>query len=488
MFKMFLKLNWKEFNRSKSLGGKTVAKVFKWIGIVYFAILSLAWGIILSWPKEEDVMAPFLYINKQLIYALVYLVVMRYFIQSLPVLNIKPLLLTPLLKKKIVRYVVLKTVPTYFNILPLFFLIPFSISLSQNDEFSALGLIFWNINLVGLIYLTNFFNFLLNNKRNLIYVLGAFLALIKALDYYSIVDFTIYSEKFFYFFYETPYVALFTWVLVFWLYNYVSAFFYNGLYIDKGIKSKIKEANFEDYSWLDSIGKTAVFIKNDLRLLKRSKRARMAVYMGIGLLFYGLLFQSSEEILGSTFTFFGYLFSTGGFLFMFGSFVPSWDSQYYPLMMTQNIEYKEYLNSKWSLMIIGTIISTILASFIYSFFGINAVFAVLAGSAYNMGVNGYLTLWAGAYTKTPIDLNSSSNAFGDKKALNAKTILVGIPQMLVPILVYSFGNLYYDHMTACLLVAGLGFLGIFLKPLAFSLIMKAYKSEKYSTLKAYKSN
>ena len=485
---MFLKLNWKEFNRSKSLGGKTVAKVFKWFGIVYVAILSLAWGIILSWPKEEDVMAPFLYINKQLIYGLVYLVVMRYFIQSLPVLNIKPLLLTPLLKKKIVRYVVLKTVPTYFNILPLFFLIPFSISLSQNDEFSALGLIFWNINLVGLIYLTNFFNFLLNNKRNLIYVLGAFLALIKALDYYSIVDFTIYSEKFFYFFYKTPYVALFTWVLVFWLYNYVSTFFYNGLYIDKGIKSKVKEANLEDYSWLDSLGKTAVFIKNDLRLLKRSKRARMAVYMGIGLLFYGLIFQSSEELLGSTFTFFGYLFSTGGFLFMFGSFVPSWDSQYYPLMMTQNIEYKEYLNSKWSLMIIGTIISTILASFIYSFFGINAVFAVLAGSAYNMGINGYLTLWAGAYTKTPIDLNSSSNAFGDKKALNAKTILVGIPQMLVPILVYSFGNLYYDHMTACLLVAGLGFLGIFLKPLAFSLIMKAYKSEKYSTLKAYKSN
>ena len=181
---MFLKLNWKEFNRSKSLGGKTVAKVFKWFGIVYVAILSLAWGIILSWPKEEDVMAPFLHINKQLIYGLVYLVVMRYFIQSLPVLNIKPLLLTPLLKKKIVRYVVLKTVPTYFNILPLFFLIPFSINLSQNDEFSALGLIFWNINLVGLIYLTNFFNFLLNNKRNLIYVLGAFLALIKALDYY----------------------------------------------------------------------------------------------------------------------------------------------------------------------------------------------------------------------------------------------------------------------------------------------------------------
>ena len=74
------------------------------------------------------------------------------------------------------------------------------------------------------------------------------------------------------------------------------------------------------------------------------------------------------------------------------------------------------------------------------------------------------------------------------KAFNAKTILVGLPQFALPMAVYYFGNLYYDHMTACLLVAGLGSLGIFLKPFAFNLIMKAYKSEKYSTLKAYKSN
>ena len=72
-------------------------------------------------------------------------------------------------------------------------------------------------------------------------------------------------------------------------------------------------------------------------------------------------------------------------------------------------------------------------SIIYLFiFGINAVLAVLAGSAYNMGVNSYLTLWAGAYTKSPIDLNSSANAFGDKKAFNAKTILVGLPQFALP--------------------------------------------------------
>jgi len=489
-------LHWKEFNRGKSVGGKLVAKIFKWLGIIYFAFMAFMMGIIASayggplaeFPLKEDSIAPFLYVNKQLIYVFAYLIVMRYFVQSLPVLNIKALLLTPLLKTKIVRFSLLKTVFTYFNILPLFFLIPFSFLLAQTGKFDVIGLIFWNINILGLIYVTNFFNFLLNNKDKLLYAIGGILALIKGLEYYSIVDFTEYSEQFFYLFYSQPYAVSFTWLLVFWLYDYVYKYLFQGLYIDTGLQVKTKEGKMEDFSFLDRFGKTATFIKNDLRLLKRSKRARTAVYMGIGMLFYGIIFVPSEEILGSGFLFFGYLFSTGGFLFMFGSFVPSWDSQYYPLMMTQNIEYKEYLNSKWSLMIIGTVVSTVLASFIYSFFGVNAVYAVLAGAFYNIGVNGYLTLWAGAYTKSPIDLNSSANAFGDKKAFNAKTMLVGIPQMLLPVLVYYFTSQYYDHFTGCLAVAVLGTLGILLKPIAFNLILKAYKTEKYSTLKAYKTN
>jgi hypothetical protein len=493
---MMFSLQWKEFNRGKAVGGKLFAKILKWIGIIYVAFMTFLTGIIASayggplaeFPLEEGTTVPFLYVNKQLIYVFVYLIVMRYFVQSLPVVNIKALLLTPVLKTQIVRFSLLKTVLTYFNILPLFFLIPFSFLLASTGDYDIVGLIFWNINIIGLIYVTNFFNFLLINKNKLIYGVGGMLALIKILEYYSIVDFTAYSEQFFYLFYSQPYAIATTWLLVFWLYDYVNKYLLQGLYIDTGLQVKNKEAKMEDFSFLDRFGKTATFIKNDLRLLKRSKRARTAVYMGIGMLFYGIIFVPSEEILGSGFLFFGYLFSTGGFLFMFGSFVPSWDSQYYPLMMTQNIEYKEYLNSKWSLMIIGTVISTVLASFIYSFFGVNAVYAVLAGAFYNIGVNGYLTLWAGAYTKSPIDLNSSANAFGDKKAFNAKTMLVGIPQMLLPVLVYYFTSQYYDHFTGCLAVAVLGTLGILLKPIAFNLILKAYKTEKYSTLKAYKTN
>ena len=269
MFKLMFGLQWKEFNRGKAVGGKLVAKIFKWFGIIYFAFMAFMMGIIASayggplaeFPLKEDSIAPFLYVNKQLIYVFAYLIVMRYFVQSLPVLNIKALLLTPLLKTKIVRFSLLKTVLTYFNILPLFFLIPFSFLLAQTGKFDIIGLIFWNINILGLIYVTNFFNFLLNNKDKLLYAIGGLLALTKGLEYYAIIDFTEYSEQFFYLFYSQPYAVSFTWLLVFWLYDYVYKYLLQGLYIDTGLQVKTKEAKMEDFSFLDRFGKQQHLLK-----------------------------------------------------------------------------------------------------------------------------------------------------------------------------------------------------------------------------------
>ena len=141
MFKMFLKLNWKEFNRGASISTKLVAKILKWFWIIYFAFISMGLALIAS-----DLSEPFLYVNKQLIYFFIYLVVIRYFVQSLPVLNIKSFLLTPIKTKNIIRYVILKTFPTYFNLLPLFFLIPFTLLIASNDNNDTANLIYWNLN------------------------------------------------------------------------------------------------------------------------------------------------------------------------------------------------------------------------------------------------------------------------------------------------------------------------------------------------------
>ena len=135
-------------------------------------------------------------------------------------------------------------------------------------------------------------------------------------------------------------------------------------------------------------------------------------------LFYGLLFFTGviEAYDGPFWRIFAGIFVSGGFLFSFGQFVPSWDSAYYQLLMSQNIKYRSYIESKWYLIVIATLVSTVLASF-YLFIGWQAYMAVVVGAIYNIGVNSYLVLWGGAYIKTPIDLSSNKKSIRRQKSL-----------------------------------------------------------------------
>jgi len=496
MFFKFFSLRWKSFIRGEDIGVNIMTKIFKWFWIIYFTILTPMLGFLTVIVLRDDGnVDPFPLLNKNLLYVLIYLVVIRYFIQKVPVISIRPLLLSPIPKSKIVRYALNKTIFSFYNLVVILYLIFLNIGLytfSDNYEVTVVptsfyDLIGWNLMLLSLIYITNYLNFLLDNKDKLLYSLGAVLASIKALEYYEIVDLTEYTQPLFYAFYTEPFLSVVPLCLLIYLYLYVFKFFRKGLYIDSGLSPKIETSNVENFEWADRFGDMAVFIKNDLRLIKRSKRARGTVTGGALLLTYGFVFYLLPD--WPVFVhFFGYMFASGGFLFMFGSFVPSWDSQYYNLMMCQNIPYINYIKSKWLLVVLGTIISTILGCIIYSFIGFNAVCAVLAGGLYNIGANGYLTLWAGAYTKTPIDLNSTKNPFGDTKALNMKTMLISIPQMILPIVLFGICNNYYGWLFGCAAVASIGILGILLKDVVFELIVKAYKTEKYSTLKAYSKN
>ena len=136
-------------------------------------------------------------------------------------------------------------------------------------------------------------------------------------------------------------------------------------------------------------------------------------------------------------------------------------------------------------MVIATGVTTVLASF-YLYFGLHIYLMIVVGAIYNIGVNSHLVLLGGAYTKTPIDLASSKGAFGDKKAYNVKTLLISLPQLLVPMGLYALGHYLITPNAGLAFVALAGILGFAFKNKAFTLIERIYKSEKYATLESYK--
>lgn len=173
-------------------------------------------------------------------------------------------------------------------------------------------------------------------------------------------------------------------------------------------------------------------------------------------------------------------------MMMFGQRVPAWDSSYYPLMITRNVPYREFLKAKWSLIIISILIAMVLST-AYLYFGTEIYLTVLAGGLYNLGVNSFLTLLAGAYNKQPIDLNSAAKGFGStKESFNIKLILISLPQFAVPMIVFSVIKWLVNIEAAVGALALLGVMGFLLRNRIFDWIAKAYKTEKYSTLSSFK--
>ena len=375
---------------------------------------------------------------------------------------------------------------SFFNIVHLFFFIPFTIVLLVND-YDLLSIILWFVSMMSLVYTNNFLNILLNNKDYLFIIFIAVLFTLGIAQYYDYFDVTTYAVVFFQNLFETPYLFLLPFLGCIGLCSITFKFFKNNLYLDTGLATKHAVAKTEQFIWLDQFGTLGTFLKNDIRLIKRNKRSKTTVVMSVLFLFYGLLFFSGgiEAYNSPMWHVFAGIFVTGGFLFTFGQFVPSWDSAYYQLMMTQNISYKEYLSSKWWLMVIATCISTILAS-MYIYFGFDIYLIIVAGAIYNIGVNSHLVLLGGAYVKTPVDLNSGKGAFGDKKAFNIKTMLITLPKLLLPMILYALGYYLISPMAGVIFVVVAGIIGFAFRNKVFSLIEKIYKKEKYETVAAYK--
>lgn len=489
MFIQFIRLEWKSFTRASSFTGNMVLKVFMILGALYFGAIFLALGFfsydIIEKSLNQD---PLVVVSKYAIYYMAMDLLMRFFLQKVPVINIRPLLTLPIKRSTIVNFALGKTVLSFFNILHCFFFIPFSIVLITKG-YDPVNVVLWHLGIMALIYCNNFINLLINDKDWIFWTVAILIGAIAGVQYYSFFDITIVTSVFYHSLYATYYMFAVPIVLLAIIWFICFKMFSKELYLDTGLKGKHEIAESNDYTWLNRFGTLGSFLKNDIRLLRRNKRSKTTLIMSFAFLFYGLLFMtgSIEAYDNPMMKMFAGIFVSGGFLFVFGQFVPSWDSAYYPLMMSQNIKYRDYIEAKWWLVVIGTVISALLSSF-YLYFGIETYLLILAGAVYNIGVNSHIVLLAGAYIKTPIDLGSSKQAFGDKKAFNLKTLLLGIPKMLLPMGLYAIGYYIFNPTVGIIIVAAFGVLGFATKNWVFSRIEKVYKMEKYKTLAAYKQN
>ncbi|MET7037100.1 DUF5687 family protein [Elizabethkingia miricola] len=486
MFAKLIRLEFKSFFRSPQLGAGILMKIGMFFIFAYMALIFFGGAFALFFGARKEGVNPLILFSR---FFLVYWVVdllLKYFMQQLPANNIKPLLTLNIPKNKITSYTLVKILLSFFTWVFLLFMLPFTVLLLVDGGFSVLSVLAIFISVVALIFSNAFINTFINKNNTLLYSIFAVIIVLVGLHYFKIIDVLNISETLIYSVYQKWWLFFIPLILVLALGKMAFSFIKQNLYLDKGLEMKKAVGKTENIEYLNRFGAIGTFINNDIKLIKRSKAARSALIGGFLFLFYGLLVFNKGYSFSFMQVFLG-IFVTGGFNLMFGQRVPAWDSSYYPLMMTQNVPYKEYLKAKWWLFVIVTAVSMVLATFYVFFTSWTFYFTIFAAGLYNLGVNSYLTLLAGAYNKKPIDLNSASKGFtAGQNNFNIKILIIIIPQMLVPMAVFGIVK-YFAGMSAAVISLGiLGLIGFLLRDKIFDQIVKIYKSEKYSTLAAFK--
>ena len=484
MISHFLKLEWKQFIRSASFGKSLGLKILMGFFALYFILSFLTIGIggyfILKkiFPESD----PLQIVNSYLLFAILGDLIFRYFMQKLPIMNIKPMLTLQIKKSTLVHYVLGKSSFSFFNILGLFFYIPFALVLIK-EGYNVAGVLGWLLTMILIIQSANFLNFIINKNNIAFAILSLILISLIGLQKFDIVDVVGFGGPIFDAIYANPIYSLFGVVVLISLYQLNYKQLNSQVYLDAAVSVKVEEANTSDLTWANKLGDVAPFIKNDIRLIWRNKRTKTVFLMSFLFLFYGLFFFTQKTYLEMpAMLMFAALFVTGGFTLNYGQFIPAWDSAHYKMLMSQSFKYRKFLESKWVLMVAMTTILYFL-SFPYLYFGTDIFLIITAGAIFNIGFNSLFLLYSGSFNRKKIDLTKSG--FGNTQGTSATQFLIIVPLMLLPMLLFWVFNKFVGHNAGFIVVATIGIISLLLKNYALNFIEKKYIKDKYAMINAF---
>ena len=484
MISHFLKLEWKQFFRSSHWQKGIAIKIVMAFLALYFIVVFLAIGVggYFILKKQFPEQDPLQIVNSYLLYALLGDLIFRYLMQKLPVMNIKPMLILPIKKSKLVHYVLAKSSISFFNILGLFFYIPFAVVL-MIEGYVISGALGWLFAITLMIQSTNFLNFLINKNTIALGVISVVLASLIGLQNFGIYDVTALGGQVFDAIYTNPIYSLIGVVVLAVLYNLNFKQLKNLVYLDEAVSQKVAAVKSADLSFANKLGDVAPFIKNDIRLIWRNKRTKTVFLMSFLFLFYGLIFFTQEtykEV--PAMLMFASLFITGGFALNYGQFIPAWDSAHYKMLMSQSFKYRKFLESKWILMVVMTSFLYVL-SFPYLYFGVDIFLMITAGAIFNIGFNSLFLLFAGSFNRKKIDLNKSG--FGNTQGTSATQFLIILPLMVLPMLLFWLFNEFVGANSGYIVVAAIGVTSLLCKKYVMNFIEKKYIEKKHVMINAF---
>ncbi|MCD8742459.1 DUF5687 family protein [Mucilaginibacter roseus] len=491
MTSTFISHELKSFWRAKNTGKNIAVRVVMGLLILYLLVCILLIGFALDKVLEEiyknqDVLAPFCGIL--LLYYLFDLL-LRLQLQELPTLKVQPYLHLPVKRNTVVKYLSAVSMLSFFNLWP-YLLFSFFIFKVIAPDSGVAALAFF-VAITGFMVFNNYLALYIKRKSNLngwiFLAVSAVLILINLGDFlwhiYSIKDI---SYSFFGRLMTTPALALIPVALAAAMFYINFLFLKANLYLEDLNSNKASSyKNSTDYPILNRFGSVGDLVANEVKLIFRNKRPRSALIMGLFFMLYGLFFYPNPAFKNNeSFKVFVGMFMTGIFIINYGQFMFSWQASHFDGILVSKVKFTDFLKAKY-LLFTGVSTVAFILTIPYIYFGWRVVLIHFVMYLWNLGVNTTIILYFANRNHRRIDL--SKGASFNWEGVGATQLLVSIPLLVTPFVLYAPLKYFVNSDVALAVLAAVGVICIALRPFWIKKLEQDFIEKKFQIAEGFRA-
>ncbi len=487
---VFLKHSAEKFFRSSTTGKDLSVTII--LGLLY--LLMSAYLLLMGFALESLITKIFQqtdtisFLNSLLVYYFVFEFVIRYFLQSLPVMDVQPYLHLPIKRSAIIHYLLSRSLFHVANVFVLLLFSPFAFTIIKAQAGWAHG-ISWLMGLWLISLVMHHAIFLFKKKLDdsvwglvLLVVLFGGLA---ATDYFGWIKLSQVSALIFDALLYQPWALVFPVGLLMASYLINFSLLKKALYPEELTAQQSQQYRSADLPLLNRWGTTGLFINTELKLILRNKRPRTVLWMSGVFLLYGLIFfnnpRYAEEMPGM-FIFVG-VFVTGIFLINYGQFLFSWQAGHYDFTLTRPIATRQFVESKYWLLASTTFLC-FLFSIPYAYFGWQVLMALAATFLFNVGVNTFIIMNMAMWD--PKKINLAKGGTLNYEGVGAAQWLLGLPILGAPYLFYAPLSWMGYPTLGVVLVAFAGIAGLMFKEPLLKMTTSRLEKKKYQIASGFR--
>jgi len=490
MIKWFIRHQIREMFRSTVWQKNLIINIIMGFFLLLIFVEALVGGIVLAdkfheiFPDDDPVKK----FNSFLLYYFTFDLVLRYFMQKVPIMSVQPYLHLPVKRSSLINFVLSKSLMSFFNFLPLIFVIP--MAFFQFADYYPISIVWVWIISIFLIALTNNFLIVYLKKQlvanpKVVGIFGLLLAFLVILDYFNLISFSAFSTIIFGELLNHPLLILVPAFLLIFIYCINYFFLKSHLYPEEiKIRKDKKVDSISNIKYLKTLGKTGTLVSLELKLWWRHKRTRTIIYMLPLFLLYGFFFYPQDmyrDGFGSL-IFVG-VFISGGLMLNYTNYAFSYESNYFDAILANNINIKEYLRVK---LVIAIIVSTIcfIITIPYVFFGLKILIINFVAWLYCIGCLSFVLLYTATYNKKRMDL--AKGAVINYQGIGASNWLAMLPAFLLPIFIYLPFGLTDLPYTGIFLIGLIGLLGLLFQKSLLNIVVKQFFKRKYMMAEGFR--